>query len=157
MANTRAITASDLPFMVHMLRLVAGAPDAPVPLEVCREDPRWAHHINHWDDPGVGQICLVSGRPVGAGWLTRPTPQQPAHIASGIPQLVLAVLPDAQGQGHGSYLLTRVLMAAESSGWPKVCAAVHQNDERSLHLLSGAGFTTVAERDGLAVMLRVAS
>lgn len=150
------MTATDLPFMAHMLRLVAGAPGGPVALEVCREDPRWAHHIENWDRPGIGQICMTSGRPVGAAWLTTPTTDQPAFIAPAIPELVMAVLPDAQAQGHGSYLLTRLLIAAERAGYPRVCAAVRLDDERSLHLLESAGFTAVAERDGQAVMLRVA-
>ena len=36
MATTRQATSADLPFMVHILRLVAGGSAGPLPLDECR-------------------------------------------------------------------------------------------------------------------------
>lgn len=155
MATTRQATSADLPFMVHILRLVAGGSAGPLPLDECRAHPVFSRYIDSWTPRQLGLICLDDHRALGAAWLVTMPADRPGRgfVAPGIPELVLGIIPDAQRRGHGSYLVSCLLAGARSHALTSMSAAVPLGDDVALTLLQDAGFSPVSTRDGQNVLL----
>ncbi|MEE8870279.1 MAG: GNAT family N-acetyltransferase [Acidipropionibacterium acidipropionici] len=157
MATTRRATPEDLRFMVHILCLAAGGPSGPLSVKECHDDPALAHYLDLWTPDQIGLICSDDHRPIGACWTVLRPAADPGRgfVAPGIPELIIAIAPEYQDRGHGSFLLAATLQATDDAGVRSVSAAVNDDDARSIGLLRGAGFTSVGSHDGHSVMMRV--
>lgn len=80
---------------------------------------------------GVAWLRLPDGERTGYGW-----------VASDIPELSLAVLPEYQSQGIGSTLLDSICELARMSGFAAVSLSV-EDGNGAAHLYHDRGFTTV--------------
>lgn len=157
MATTRRATSGDLRFMVHILCLAAGGTSGPRSVQECHDDPALAHYLDRWTPDQTGLICSEHDRPIGACWATMRPAEDPGRgfVAPGIPELIIGIAPDHQGQGHGSFLLASTLQTADHAGLRSLSVAVEKDDPRATALFREAGFTTVGDHDGRSIMLRV--
>ena len=69
-------------------------------------------YVKAWGRPGdTAMIALVDGFPVGAAWFRLFKSSAPGYgfVEEQIPELAVAVVPNARGKGVGSALLTALL------------------------------------------------
>lgn len=157
MATTRRATARDLPFLIHVLCLAAGGVHGPRTVQECHDDPELAQRLDLWTPDQTGLLCLDRSRQIGACWLTTIAATQPGHGMMGpaIPQLTIGIAPEHQGRGHGSYLLSATLQAADRAGVPSISLSVDDDNDHAIAMFTSAGFAPVSSGAETTVMLRV--
>ena len=116
----RAATPSDEEFLFEMLYLAVFVPPgaAPVPRSVLAQ-PSIARYVSGWGTRSGdnGLIAVVGDVPVGAAWLRRFPASEPGYgfVDEMTPELSVAVLPDYQGKGIGTLLISRLLEAVPAT------------------------------------------
>jgi ribosomal protein S18 acetylase RimI-like enzyme len=143
----RPAAAADEPFLAEMLLLAAGwregAPAAPAP-----ELERYTRGFGRAGDAGV--VAARRGVPVGAAWCRRFDRADAGYgfVSEDVPELAVAVRPEARGAGVGTALLTRLLAQV---------GAISLNvepDNPAQRLYARLGFVVISAEQGLT-MLRV--
>ena len=162
-AMIRPVRQEDEPFLWQMLFYAAHLPDeSAASVEAAKSHPELRGHVQGWGqretDLGVLALHPHDQRPLGAAWIRVPQSPQPlsSPIAAGTPELVIAVLPDAQGQGIGTQLLAHLLEAA-SQLYPGVMLTVRTSNPAQV-LYERMGFEcvgTVRNRVGGESLLMV--
>lgn len=147
MATIRPATPTDMGFLAHMLRLIAGEPGKPRTLEECRADPRIACYVDGWSPDQLGVICMDADARIGAAWLRQFTPsdQSRGFVSPTIPELSLALVPEYQGRGRGAYLRDAFLALAQRHGVNSISAAARRDAPRLQRFLAEGGFSPVSE------------
>jgi FMN phosphatase YigB (HAD superfamily)/ribosomal protein S18 acetylase RimI-like enzyme len=149
LADFRAATPADEPFLAAMLRLAAGWREGDPP-EPAPELGRYVDGFGRAGDHGV--IAEGPAGPAGAAWFRVLGELGHGFVAPGIPEVGLAVVPAARGRGIGSGLLARLLAEASAQGLPGLSLSV-EPDNPALALYERAGFVKVGERGGAWTML----
>jgi len=92
-------------------------------------------------------------RVLGAAWL-RTMEEKPGYgwVADDIPELSIAVLPAAQGEGLGRRLMQALLQMARLTGVTAVSLAVEETNG-ARHLYDELGFTVVGRTEGSDIMV----
>lgn len=89
--------------------------------------------------PGAsGQIVSMGDEPLGFGMTLQ--------AASDVEILLLAVLPEARGQGLGRVLLDRLMSAATAQGAARALLEVAQSNRAAISCYMKAGFTACGRR-----------
>lgn len=147
MATIRPATPTDMGFLAHMLRLIAGEPGKPRTLEECRADPRIACYVDGWSPDQLGVICMDADARIGAAWLRQFTPsdQSRGFVSPTIPELSLALVPEYQGRGRGAYLRDAFLALAQRHGVNSISAAARRDAPGLQRFLAVGGFSPVSE------------
>src|SRR5512145_3133456 len=121
------------------------------------DQPELAHYARGWGRPGdLGLLAeATDGRPVGAAWLRLFDAQEPGYgfVNDRTPELSIALLPVARGQGTGSCLMTALLEQARAAGHRAISLSVSP-DNPALHLYRRLGFVTVGQAGGSLTMLK---
>ncbi|QCV87171.1 GNAT family N-acetyltransferase [Acidipropionibacterium jensenii] len=158
MASTRRAGARDIPFMIHVLRLAAGGANGPLSIEECRSNPAISHYLDRWSPEQLGLICSEENTEIGAAWLTLLPADDPGYgfIAPTIPELTIGVAPEYQGKGHGDFLLSNLLDAADRAGVRSISLSVADDNDRARAMYQRAGFSPVGQHQQATTMLRVA-
>ncbi|MCU0498423.1 MAG: GNAT family N-acetyltransferase [Anaerolineae bacterium] len=114
MIEVRALETSDQAFIWEMLYHAVCMPNCPPPSRCVLEQPDIARYAAHWgdlDDCGVIAIDRETGQKLGAAWL---------RVVGGygfmddtIPELTIAMIPEARGQGIGTQLMSALMQCAE--------------------------------------------
>ena len=89
-----------------------------------------------WFDPSLLRLARLGGRTVGYVWLKHPRLQSQAEI------YMMAVAPDARGQGLGRWLVTWGL---HELAWRRALSAsvfVNSSNEAACRMYSSLGFST---------------
>ncbi|MEL6816516.1 MAG: N-acetyltransferase [Cyanobacteria bacterium J06598_3] len=113
-----------------------------------KENPALARYVKGWMRPGdVGMIAEQAGHAIGAAWLRlsaadRPDNKGYGYVADTIPELAIAVSPDARSLGVGTNLLAEMMARAQKQ-FPAVSLSVRA-DNPALALYQRVGFTAVA-------------
>ncbi|MFM8305059.1 MAG: N-acetyltransferase family protein [Actinomycetota bacterium] len=158
MERLRPASPADVGFLEAMLVLAVdwrpGTPSRPVP--VALDDPELARYVVDWPRPGdFGVIAEdAAGRPLGAAWCRTFPAAAPGYgfVSPEIPELSIAVLPTARGQGVGRALMERLVAHARAQGVACVSLSVEVgNSARDLYI--SLGFTVVEEHRGSTVMV----
>jgi len=138
-ALIRPLRQDDEPFLWQMLFYAAHLQDeGETSFEVAKTHPELQPHVRQWGretDLGVLALHPQDQHPLGAAWIRilREEKKMSRLVASGTPELVIAVLPDSRGQGIGTQLLNHLLEAA-SQVYPAVMLSVRRsNPARSLY------------------------
>ena len=140
--DLRALTIQDEAFMWEMARVASRQPS----IESVKAQPDLARYVSGWGRSGdLGYVAALAQTRVliGTAWLRLWTPENQGYgyLADDIPELAIAVIPQYQGKGIGTALLTRLLAAAEGN-FPAVSLSVRA-DNRAIALYRRAGFEIV--------------
>lgn len=116
-------------------------------------DPAYRGYIAGWQRPADRGVVAVDpdGEPVGAAWFRLFAHDSPTHgfVATGVPELVVGVLPLWRAQGVGRRLLRALSEAARSAGHARLALSVeHGNFAAALYRSEGFSVVrSVASRD----------
>ena len=105
-------------------------------------------YVKAWGRPGdTAVIALLDGFPVGAAWFRLFTAASPGYgfVDEQTPELAVAVVPNARGQGVGSSLLGSLLDRARTDGYDAVSLSVDRHNEGAIALYEQFGFRQVGE------------
>ena len=105
-------------------------------------------YVKAWGRPGdTAVIALVDGFPVGAAWFRLFTATLAGYgfVDEQTPELAVAVVPSARGQGVGSALLGSLLDRARTDGYNAVSLSVDRHNEGAIALYEQYGFDQVGE------------
>jgi GNAT superfamily N-acetyltransferase len=140
----RAGEPSDTSFIVEMARLALVLEDCPLPPA---DDPELARGLPPSPDTSVLALDH-NGHPVGAAWWhLRDNPLVAAPDGGPVPELVVAVLPDARGRGVGRCLLDALTARAAEHGYDQLALNVHIRNPAA-RLYSRAGFVVAGKGRG---------
>jgi ribosomal protein S18 acetylase RimI-like enzyme len=140
----RTLTGADEEILWQMLRYAAHEDS----IEGLRQQPILARYAAAWGRAGdIGWVAERENLVLGAAWLRLPLPADLGfgYVDLTIPELAIAVVPDRQGQGIGTELLTRVLNSARPL-FPAVSLSVRSNNP-AVRLYERAGFVPVENSD----------
>jgi ribosomal protein S18 acetylase RimI-like enzyme len=145
----RAVTAADAALLEDMMLVAGFAPGRPLPADA-RQQPHVRAFVEHWGRPGdVGVVALdAAGAPVGAAWARVLDDLAP------LPELAIAVVPEARGAGVGATLLDTLAAAAARAGHPALALRVSRRNTRALALYRRAGFEEIGDDRERVVMER---
>ena len=143
--SLRLLTPDDQTFIWKMLLAAIYPPDPSWTEERIRSIQQLAGYALAWgEQPGDFGLALLEGsKPVGACWARFHSPDAPGYgfVALDVPELSIALAPEARGRGLGKALLQALLRMAE----PR-CRAVSlsvRQDNPALHLYEQLGFKHV--------------
>jgi ribosomal protein S18 acetylase RimI-like enzyme len=105
-------------------------------------------YVKAWGRPGdTAVIALLDGFPVGAAWfrLFEAGAGGYGFVDERTPELAVAVVPNARGQGVGSARLETLLERARGDGYEGLSLAVDRHNEGAIALYEQYGFHRVAE------------
>jgi len=118
--------------------------------------PDFAHYFTGYDPSRDGGLLAVDGEgPVGVAWVRFLPADDPGYgfVSEDVPELTMAVEPRGRGRGIGTALLTRLLAAGRSAGWPGVCLSVEDGNTGARILYERVGFRTVGRNGDSDTML----
>jgi ribosomal protein S18 acetylase RimI-like enzyme len=146
--------------LFHAANMVEDGATSP---EAAKTHPYLAEFVAGWGQPGdLGTIAIGSadGRALGAAWLRRLSGPEKryAAVADDVPELAIAVVPAAIGQGIGGALLGALLAQARDQ-YPAVALSVRaSNPARRLYERHGfVVVDTITNRvGGQSFVMRVA-
>jgi GNAT superfamily N-acetyltransferase len=154
-AIIRPLQPGDEPFLWHMLYYAARMQeDGATSPDAAKANPDLSKYVEGWGgatDMGMLALHPVHQRPLGAAWLRLLIGEKKtiSYIDDQTPELAIALLPEATGQGIGTQLLTHLLTAARSV-YPAVVLSVRVTNP-ARHLYERMGFVvmeTVTNRVG---------
>ena len=134
----RPITVEDTDILWHMLYYAAHMnEDEGKTVDDARSDPFLRRYVEKWGQPtDLGFIAEDNSQVLGAVWI-RQFEDEP-H-----PELAIAVLPEAIGQGIGTQLMERIIDESKNK-FPIIMLSVRA-DNPALRLYQRLGFQTVKE------------
>ena len=148
----RAADPADEPFLLDMVRLASGWREGSL-RTLTPETEKYARGYGRRGDHGV--VALTPEAPVGAAWYRRFDARDRGYgyVRDDVPELTLAVRPEARRRGVATALLTRLLADAAEQRVPALSLSVEpENHARALY--ERFGFVKVAEVGGSWTMLR---
>lgn len=143
----RSIESSDQIFLRRMLYMAIYVPPGEPPLlESIVEQPELEHYVldfgARFGDMGV--LAVIDDEPVAACWLRLFSAVDPGYgyVSDDVPELSIAVVPQARGRGLGTALIESALSVAAEADFERVSLSV---DGRSaaLALYERLGFEHV--------------
>lgn len=118
------------------------------------DDDHLVRYVEGWPRAGDrGVVALdAQGVPIGGAWLRVFPPSRPGYgyVAATVPELSLAVLATARGQGIGSALLDACLATDPTA----VSLSVEDGNDRARAMYLRRGFTKVGRVGRSDVLLR---
>ncbi len=153
----RAATLEDVPFLWEMLQESAFVPDH-VREQRRAESERPAElqkYLDGWMRPAdAGFVALDEhSEPVGAAWYRQfETDKRGDGILAhrGVPEIAIALVPEARGRGTGGALLEALCRQAANDGYERLMLSVDPANERALRLYRRLGFVVVETDDEAA-------
>jgi ribosomal protein S18 acetylase RimI-like enzyme len=143
----RRAAPADEPILWDMLFYAANmAEDGAASSEAAKTHPYLAEYVEGWGRPGdLGVVAVDSagGHALGAAWLRQLSGPEKlyAAVADILPELAVAVVPAAIGQGIGGALLGRLLDLARSQYRAVALSVRASNPAR--HLYERHGFVVI--------------
>lgn len=160
--DIRAARPDDAEFLRQMLdEAINWDPGRPrvTPEEAAAEWHEIPHYVEDWGRPGdTGLIAEEGGRHVGAAWYRTYTAERPGFGFMGeeIPELSIALVPEARGRGIGSALLTALLDLARAEGHERISLnAELTNPARRLYERLGFEEVEIVDEDYQTMVLNL--
>jgi RimJ/RimL family protein N-acetyltransferase len=156
MITIRDATAADMPFLWEMLYEAAFVPDdvraewrtQPEPPSGLRK------YLDGWCRPGdVALIACDGPNAIGAAWYRLfPASDRGEGIMAehDVPEVSIALAPQARGQGTGHTLLTALHERARAEGFRSIMLSVDPANERAVRLYERIGYVLVPTDDPAA-------
>ena len=158
----RPVSTDETPLLWQMLYYAAHMNEGDESLESAQTNPDLLPYVTNWGVVGdIGLIAVEQNtqKQLGAAWVRVMPESSPLYrfVAPTFPELAIAVLPDALGQGIGSQLLTQLLEKARALHPGIVLSVRAQNPAKQLY--ERLGFNVVAEMTnrigGVSVVMKV--
>lgn len=153
----RPATHDDLPFMWEMLSQAAFvAEDVRSAWRAMSEPPpTLAKYLADWGRlADIGFVALDEhGEPVGAAWYRQFEPHKRGEgilAHRGVPEISIALVPEARGRGTGGALLEALCRRAADAGYKSLMLSVDPANERALRLYRRLGFVVIETDDEAA-------
>ncbi|NSW54004.1 MAG: GNAT family N-acetyltransferase [Anaerolineae bacterium] len=136
--------------------IYVGPEEAPPPVSIL-DEPAIAQYLQGWGrahDYGWIAENPANGAPLGAAWFRRWQPGQRGYgfFRDDIPELTIALLPEARGMGIGTELMQRLIETARQHGYPGLSLSVARENP-AVSLYQRLGFQEVGGDDHSAVMV----
>lgn len=125
-----------------------------LPRKVLEEPAIQRYYADFGKAGDLAFIALSDGEAVGAVWARFATTEQKGYgfVCTGVPELMLAVLPAFRGRGVGTALLERMLTQLRATGLAAVSLSVaRSNPARSLY--ERYGFRVLKKQRNSCTML----
>ena len=120
-------------------------------LEEVLADPHNAVYVDRWGREGDAGVVAEdeSGLRVGAAWYRTFTDEDHGYgyVAAGVPEVAIAVRPEARRHGVGAALLTALLEGARARSVPALSLSVEAGNP-AVRLYEHVGFRRVAMVEG---------
>lgn len=156
----RTAEERDLPFLREMMYEAAAVapsvremdPDAALAL------PELRKYVEGWGRPGDAAVVAVdpSGRRLGAAWCRLFPADAPGYgfVSADVPELSIAVAPEARGRGVGGALLAALKQTARAQGYRALSLSVDRgNAARRLYERQGFRDVGVSRPEDSSVTL----
>jgi len=150
----------DQPILEQMLALAARWRYGPGPgsLTEVLATPALVRYVTGWPRPGDAGVVAEGegGECLGAAWIRLFPADQPGFgfVSPAVPELSIAVVPDARGAGIGGALLDWLIAQARRREITRLSLSV-EHDNPALRLYTRKGFTPVAGTRTAATMVLV--
>ncbi|MDB4987625.1 MAG: Histone acetyltransferase [Myxococcaceae bacterium] len=140
----RPALRGDVPFLWRMLTYAASMQGTAADLESAQTDPTLRCYVAGFGRRGdVGVVAMKDGEAVGAAWV-RLAPAGPISESkvwtTEVPELAIAIVPEARGQGLGAALLAALLEGLR--GRHASIALSVREDNPAVRLYERSGFRT---------------
>jgi ribosomal protein S18 acetylase RimI-like enzyme len=155
----RSAGPEDFTFLATMLGEAAvWRPDKPTPTaEQVLANPGYSTYLAGWPRPGDYGLIAEQDAPVGAAWYRTYTEASHGYgfVAEDIPELSVAVIASRRHEGIGRRLLTDLINASDSQGYPALSLSVAEaNPARRLY--ESVGFVPAEKHGSTWAMVRYA-
>ena len=148
----REAVAADEPFLEEMLRLAMGWRDG----ARAELTPATAKYVRGYGRPGDhGVVAVEDGAAIGATWYRffEAADASYGYVGDDVPELTLAVAPEARGRGVARALLERLISEAAARGLGALSLSV-EPDNPARRLYESLGFVESGGAGGSVTMLR---
>jgi ribosomal protein S18 acetylase RimI-like enzyme len=152
----RPAGSEDVPLLHRMLWVAFNWRDEAVPADHWPDPTAPSRYVEGFGRPGdAGVVAEMAGRGVGAAWYRRLPAEDAGYgfVAADVPEITLAVAPDARGHGIGSALMRRLLETAVAQRVPRVSLSV-EPDNPARHLYETLGFELFGTSGGSLTLVR---
>jgi ribosomal protein S18 acetylase RimI-like enzyme len=116
----------------------------PTPAPELLADPQIAGYVAGWPRPGdLGVLAIdAGGDPLGGCWLRYRARDRPGYgfVREDIPEITLAVLPRARGDGIGRRLLRCLIARARAAGIATLSLSVERANTTAARLYRSEGW-----------------
>jgi ribosomal protein S18 acetylase RimI-like enzyme len=148
---------ADTQFLSEMLALAAGWRSEAIPpsTDELLVDRHLAVYVEGWGRDGdFGVVAEASGRRTGAAWARSFTLERHGYgfVDSMTPELSIAIVEEARGQGQGTALLKALVALAQEKGVPALSLS-GEVDNPAIELYRRVGFREVANENNAATRL----
>ena len=154
----RPLIPADQDFLAEMLYLAFFVPEGttPFPRSIVDRPDILKYHKGFGKSGDYGFIAEVDQQAIGAIWCRNHTLQDPGYgfVQEDIPELNIALLPEARGQGIGHELMRLLEKRLRIAEIPGISLSVDQRNSVAFHLYKKRGFKIVKEEGTAITMLK---
>ncbi len=154
--HTRPITHNDLDFLLLMAQEAGTRPGSGRPsLEEAKHTLSVSRLVIDWGRPGDGGVIgEVDGRLIAAAWcrLYESPDANWAIVDQETPELAIAVVEDARGQGHGGRILDAAIAEAARQGHTALSLNVSMENPVAPALYTSRGFMVWKDKSHSQIM-----
>ncbi len=155
----RPITPGDQAFLTEMLYLAFYVPEgeAPFPRSILDRPDVLKYHRGYGKEGDYGFLALEGSEAVGAIWCRLHSQDHPGYgfVRADIPELNIALLPQARGQGFGQQLLSHLEQKLQEEKVPGISLSVDHRNAVAYHLYQKRGYRPVKEGGTAITMLKL--
>lgn len=158
MTHVREATEDDRGLLERMLVMAADWRPEPsgLTVEAMLGESTLAHYVTGWPRPGDAGVVVedAAGTPLGAAWFRLFTADDPGFgfVSADVPEVSIAVVPDARGRGLGRRLMETLIASARRRGVGRLSLSV-EVDNPARRLYASLGFVEIGTADGAVTML----
>lgn len=155
----RSITADDQAFLTEMLYLAFFVPEgaAPFPRSILDRPDILKYHMGYGKKGDYGFLALTGEEAVGAIWCRLHSQDNPGYgfVRSDVPELNIALLPAARGQGIGQQLMQYLEEELRAEGVPGISLSVDNRNTTAHYIYQKLGYEQVKEEGTAITMLKL--
>ncbi|NRB50278.1 MAG: GNAT family N-acetyltransferase [Saprospiraceae bacterium] len=155
----RPIDSRDQAFLTEMLYLAFFVPEGatPFPRSILDRPDILKYHKGYGKKGDYGFLALAGQEAIGAIWCRIHHEDDPGYgfIRSDIPELNLALLPEARGHGIGQKLMAQLEEKLQLEGVAGLSLSVDQRNTIAYHIYRKLGYQIVKEEGTAITMLKL--
>lgn len=155
----RPITIGDQAFLTEMLYLAFFVPEgeAPFPKSILNRPDILKYHEGYGKKGDYGFLAWQGEEAVGAIWCRLHTQEAPGYgfVRDDLPELNIALLPAARGQGIGQRLLFLLENKLREEGVPGISLSVDHRNTAAYHIYQKLGYQRIKEEGTAITMMKL--